>query len=91
MSLNDLIKFAEYYKVDFDEDIKCLIKSYTNEEVLDKLQDVGIYKGQLCIIPLEQAYNADSYRKFGFLKEDKYVYKKSGINNAVKECIKIKE
>jgi hypothetical protein len=47
MSLNDLIKFAEYYKVDFDEDIKCLIKSYTNEEVLDKLQDVGIYKGQL--------------------------------------------
>lgn len=78
MTLNDLIKFAEYYKIDFNEDIKCLIESYTDEKVLDKIEDIGIYKGQLCVIPSEQAYNDDSYRKYGFIKKDKYVYKMKG-------------
>ena len=81
MTLNDLIKFAKHYGIDFNEEIKCLVDKKYDEKDLDTVGDLAVCENnKLCIIPSQETYNwlrelgshiyastyREAYEKFGF-------------------------
>ena len=68
MTLNELIRFAKMYNIDFDKNIVCVSTINDNLVLDNNLEQVAIKEtdegNKLVIIPSSLSYNADMNKEF---------------------------